>query len=127
MKRNNLSLIITLALSLLAFASCENNNELDLYGTEPCDNTALTWDTGISEIFSAYCVYCHNKVVHYKDVRHDIYQEELKVIADDGGDRLRAVINHEGGYKQMPFELPKLSDCNIEKIETWLDNGALEN
>ena len=125
MRKSSLSLIYILAVLFLGFASCENNNEVDLYGVDPCDLSNLTWDNGISQIFNANCVSCHNAETNYKDVRHDSYEEELKVISD-GGERLRSVINHRGNYERMPFELPKLSPCNIQKIETWLDNGAPE-
>ena len=119
-------MIFTLALMYITLASCMNNNEEDLYGVEPCDTADLTWVNGISQIFCTNCVSCHNEDLNYKGVRHDSYEEELKVISD-GGDRLRRVINHESGIEPMPFEGPKLSNCNIQKIETWLDNGAPEN
>lgn len=126
MKRNIIPWIFTLALIIIALASCEKNNEVDLYGIPPCDTTDLTWVNGISEIFSVYCVFCHNVNLNYKGVRHDNFEEEMKVISR-GDARLRTVINHGPGYKRMPFGGPKLSDCNIQKIETWLDNGAPEN
>ena len=126
MKKIRIPFILSMALIFILFASCEKNNEADLYGSEPCDTTDLTWVNGISEIFSVYCVYCHNVNLNYKGVRHDNFEEEMKVIRK-GDDRLRAVINHEPGYKRMPYEGPKLSDCNIQKIETWLNNGTPEN
>lgn len=118
-------MIFGLALIFFVLASCENNNEVDLYGLEPCDTTKLSWDNGISTIYNAFCVHCHSEFENYKEVRHDTYEQELKVISD-GGVKLRIVINHTGPNKQMPFNAPKLSDCHINMIETWLDNGAPE-
>lgn len=126
MKLNGIRLIFSLALMFIVLTSCENYSEAELYEIEECDTVALTWDTGISQIFDKYCVPCHKEALYYYGVRHDSYEEELKVLSD-GGKRLRSVINHEAGYEQMPYEKPKLSKCNIEKIETWLDNGAPKN
>lgn len=125
MKRNTTPLIFSLALILFALASCENNNVVDLYGTEPCDTTDLSWENGIATIYNAFCVHCHSEFENYKEVRHDSYEQELKVISK-GDERLRAVINHIGPYKPMPYNAPKLRDCHILMIETWLDNGVPE-
>ena len=125
MKRNIFPIIFILALISFSQLACENNNEIDLYGIEPCDTTNLSWENGIAAIYNAHCVYCHHEDENYKNIRHDSYEQELLVISD-GGKKLKGAINHQPGYTKMPFEKPKLSDCKILKIETWIDNGAPE-
>jgi hypothetical protein len=100
-----------------------NNNEFDLYGEVECDTLNLTWQTDIAEILEFNCVPCHGPNRSERNVRHDSYTSELSYVNDG---RLRGVINHLPGYPQMPKNSPKLPDCELEKINIWLDNGAPE-
>jgi len=101
-----------------------SNSEEDLYGIVPCDSSSVTWEYNISEILRINCVPCHNPELHYRDVRHDTYLEELKVVNDG---RLNGVVNHLPGYPQMPYQLPQLPECELRLINIWLKNGAPEN
>jgi len=104
--------------------SCVNNNEYDLYGIPDCDTTNVTWDSKIAAIMQTNCVVCHGEDLSYNGVRHDSYESEM-VVVNDG--RLRGVINHLNGYVKMPKDRGKLPACELELINTWLDNGAPEN
>lgn len=104
--------------------SCVSNNEYDLYGIPDCDTTNVTWDSKISAIMKANCVVCHGEDVSYNGVRHDSYESEM-IVVNDG--RLRGVVNHLDGYVKMPKDRGKLPACELELINTWLDNGAPEN
>jgi hypothetical protein len=104
--------------------SCVSNNEYDLYGIPDCDTTNVTWDSKISAIMEANCVVCHGEDVSYNGVRHDSYESEM-IVVNDG--RLRGVVNHLDGYVKMPKDRGKLPACELELINTWLDNGAPEN
>jgi hypothetical protein len=44
----------------------------------------------------------------------------------DSGQLLGA-IKHSPGYSQMPKNEAMLVDCDIQKIETWITEGALQN
>ena len=50
---------------------------------------------------------------------------DVKNFADSGV--LLAVIKHETGYSEMPKSLPKLSDCHVEQINFWIEDGAKNN
>jgi len=111
---------------LLSFfsPSCENNNELDLYGSQKCDTTNITWNSKVAAILQKNCVYCHGPDVSYNGVRHDSYTSEM-VVVNDG--RLRGVINHLDGFSKMPKDLGKLPECELKILNIWLNNGAPEN
>ena len=117
------SLIIFLIIIAVSI-SCVSNNEYDLYGIPDCDTTNVTWDSKISAIMEANCVVCHGEDISYNGVRHDSYESEM-IVVNDG--RLRGVINHLDGYVKMPKDRGKLPACELELINTWLDNGAPEN
>jgi hypothetical protein len=44
----------------------------------------------------------------------------------DNGD-LIGNITHAPGHVPMPYGLPKLPDCEINKFIDWVNNGALNN
>ncbi len=104
--------------------SCENNNELDLYGPANCDTTNITWNSKISAILQKNCVSCHGPDLSYNGVRHDSYATELVVVRDG---RLRGVINHADGFSRMPKDRGKLPECDLKLLNLWLDKGAPEN
>jgi hypothetical protein len=117
------ALLIFLLIAAISL-SCVNNNEYDLYGVPDCDTSNVTWDSKISSIMEANCVVCHGEEVSYNGVRHDSYDSEM-IVVNDG--RLRGVVNHLDGYVKMPKDRGKLPACELELINTWLDNGAPEN
>lgn len=118
-----LGIVALVIVLVLGSISCASNSEEDLYGIELCDTTNVSWENNIRDILQVNCVPCHNPDLHYNDVRHDTYTEELKVVNDG---RLRGVVNHRPGYPQMPYQLPQLPECEREQINLWLDKGAPE-
>ncbi|MCB8994924.1 MAG: hypothetical protein H6538_04880 [Bacteroidales bacterium] len=124
MKQNLLFLAVVLTI-IFAFLqqSCENNNELDLYGNQECDTTHISWNSNIKQLLQDKCVRCHNEKLNYNGVRHDTYEEELKVVYDG---RLQAAINHTGPFK-MPKNEGKLPYCELLLLNKWIENGAPEN
>ena len=106
------------------FFSCTFYSEEELYGIQDCDTTIVTWEHPIRDILATYCVECHNEDLAYSGVRHDVYELEL-IVVNDG--RLNGVVNHLPGYPQMPYQRPKLPDCELLLINIWLERGAPEN
>jgi len=49
----------------------------------------------------------------------------VKTIADNG--TLIGTISWETGFENMPQGGDQLSDCNIAKIQSWVDDGAPNN
>ena len=123
-RRNTPGASILFILIVWAFFSCTFYSEEELYGIKDCDTTLVTWEHPIRDILATYCVQCHNGELSYGGVRHDVYELEL-IVVNDG--RLNGVVNHLPGYPQMPYQRPKLPDCELLLINTWLERGAPEN
>lgn len=121
---------ITLAAGILfmfflwGFYSCTFYSEEELYGIEDCDTSIVTWEQPIRDILATHCVACHNEDLAYNGVRHDVYELVLLVVNDG---RLDGVVNHLPGYPQMPYQRPKLPDCELLLINIWLEQGAPES
>lgn len=118
------SLLMAL-LSVFLFQACTYDNEEDLYPEEPeCDLSNVTYSGTVAPILADNCNGCHSSGSPSAGVITDNY-DDLKVIVDNG--RFWGAINHDQGYSAMPQNLPKLPDCELSQIRTWIDAGALDN
>ena len=107
--------------------SCTKQNEEQLmleHSGPVCDTLNMAYSTDILPIIQANCYACHGNGMVTAGISLEGYVR-LKRQVDNRN--LVNVINHAPGYPQMPYGLPKLSDCNIHKIEAWVNRGAPEN
>lgn len=102
--------------------SCTFDNEEDFLKNQICDTTDLVYND-LTHIFDI-CATCHNSTSTYRvGIEMDKY-ESVKASINTG--LVLPAIKHTGPYR-MPDGLSKLSDCNISKIEAWINNGMPEN
>jgi hypothetical protein len=91
----------------------------------PCDIiSTVSFQTNIKPILNANCIVCHSAADAAGGLNYETYSG-VSVPAMDG--RLVGSIKHLAGFIPMPEFAPKLSDCDIMKIETWVKQGALNN
>jgi len=108
---------------LLGFISCASNNEEELY---PCniDTVPVTYRETISLIIERNC----SETCHGLNGTSGIflrYYDGLKNIADAG--RLIGALRHSPNFSPMPQGEPPLLECDILKIEKWINEGAPYN
>ena len=120
MKYRNLILSIA-GLMFFAFilSSCEFKNE-ETMDFAPCDTANITYST-VQPIFENNCVRCHNEVTNYFDIKLNSY-DNVKSAAQSGF--LIKAVNHLPGVIPMPFQLPKLGECEVKKITNWIRNNT---
>lgn len=112
----------TIAFIIICFAlaSCTFDNEQDYFELK-CETENLTYDS-LTYIFGI-CSQCHNNASTYRTgIEMDTYESVVKSINTG---LVIPAIKHEGPYK-MPYNLSKLPDCEIEKIEAWINDGMPE-
>jgi hypothetical protein len=112
-----------LFLGLTGFVSCTFENE-ENYFNPVCDTTTIVYND-LTYIFTNVCASCH--VSPDNTPRPGIVMsnyEQVKASVLTG--KVLPAIKHEGNYK-MPAGQAKLSDCDIEKIEAWINAGMPEN
>jgi hypothetical protein len=124
---------IFVCLSLISFVliGCsKSNEETELKnsqgtgGTVNCDTVDMKYAADIQPILQANCYSCHSNGHFESGVSLENYD---KVKIQVGNGNLLGVITHASGYPAMPFGLPKLSDCTINKIKDWVGRGASNN
>lgn len=90
--------------------------------TSACDTSNVSYKDDIRKILKDNCGACHTSSNPDGGYQLDSY---AGVKASTG--RLVGVVKHSSGYSPMPKGGSKLDACSIEKIEKWVQNGALDN
>jgi cytochrome c5 len=104
---------------------CYNDKESILYPDSQCTpTTTVSYQINIVPILSQYCNSCHSGTFPSGGVSLDDYTGAKKY-ADNGA--LMGSIRWSSGFASMPKNGNKLSACNIDKIQAWIDAGALNN
>ena len=104
--------------------SCKNDKAELLYPPDVCDTTNVTYSGTILPILRDNCYRCHAGSSTVGPFNLDSYND-VSVHAANG--ELRGAVNHLSGYVPMPKDAAKLSECNVAKINKWLDNGYPNN
>ena len=94
------------------------------YCSSVCDSTKFTYSADISKIMTVNCVSCHQSGGTAQNLLLGNHAD-LKVYALNG--RLMGALKHQSGYLPMPNSTNFLSDCELKKIQKWIDNGAPNN
>ena len=89
-----------------------------------CDTTSVTYSYTITKVLQKNCIACHNAQTANGAVQLDHYSA-VKTVAENG--LLLGVVTHDNGFKPMPPSGVKLSDCHIEQLKQWIDEGAPNN
>ena len=115
---------------MLIFAlSCSKNSEDEMLhnpGNNNCDTVNMKYAANVVPILQANCYRCHGTTTNSGS--NGIVLEgynNIKVRADNG--ELIGVITHAPGFPAMPEDAAKLSECNINIIRSWINNGAQNN
>ena len=127
-------LLSVISLGIL-LASCSKSNEEDLGGTTPggnnppatCVTTNMQYSVHIAPLIQTNCFACHSNTTSSTSGAGFSLEgyNNLKAKVTDG--RLLGAITHAAGFVAMPQGGPKLSDCNINRIKSWIDAGAPNN
>ncbi len=91
--------------------------------TTPCNVSNITYEGTIKNLFSSCAVSgCHNSgstdgsLANYADA---------KTIGLGG--KLIGALKHQATFSAMPKGAAKWNDCDISKVENWIDAGFPEN
>lgn len=128
--------ILPLAASaLIILAGCYNDKADQLYpepatggggGNNTCDTANMSFANSIKPILKQYCTDpgCHIGNGAPGSQLLNAYSGAKNYV---DANRLLGAINHQNGFVPMPQGMAKLSDCNINKITAWVNQGALNN
>lgn len=108
----------------MGISSCYYDVEEELYPGMDCDTMNMSYEMDIVPILSENCYECHSQAVNTANITLEGYQN-LQEYVNDG--RLLGAIKHQPGFSPMPKNAPQLVECEIQKIESWIESGAPNN
>ncbi|MBI1223645.1 MAG: hypothetical protein GC192_00280 [Bacteroidetes bacterium] len=117
-------LISGLILASLLCGSCYYDVEEEIYPTLACNTSDVTLSGVVEPLLKSKCYKCHDAANNNGNVTLEGYAN-LKKYVDSG--QFLGAIKHSPGFSQMPKNEAMLVDCDIQKIEAWINNGALQN
>lgn len=86
-----------------------------------CNTQNVTYSQTLQPIFQKNCVGCHNQSTASGGKSLDTYAAAKSVAA---GGKLYLSVSRQAGATPMPPGDLKLSDCEIQQIKAWIDNGT---
>lgn len=89
-----------------------------------CDTTLFTFSGAVMPLMNTYCKGCHNPASLGGGIDLSTYTG-VKASALSG--RLLGSIKHATGYAAMPQGGNKLSDCQVQQVEKWIQAGTPNN
>ena len=89
-----------------------------------CDTSVFSYSGIIQPLMNTWCVGCHSSsnagggydLSNYSGVKISIHNG-----------RLLGTLKHASGFSAMPKGTYKLSDCDISKVEKWINSGYPNN
>lgn len=113
-------------LIIVLVTSCYYDNEETLYpGSANCTVPAISTFSGtVLPLLNNRCNNCHAGSSPSGGIALDTHANVIKYVNDGS---LMGSINFASGYSAMPKNSGKMSACDIQKIQSWIDAGALNN
>ena len=124
--KKNISYIVLFGFLILV-SSCYYDSDEELYGTSVCNLENVTYRLSVTPIISSHCYACHSLMTATANGAGIILEgyDKLNKMVKNG--LLVESIIHGPNASSMPKNAPKISDCNINTIIKWIENGAQDN
>lgn len=127
-----ISMALSIALVSILVLSCSKSSEDEVAPPPPppggggntCDTVNMTYTADVKPLLQSNCYGCHGNGQTSGGVTLDTYAG-VKTVVDNN--KLMGVVTHASGFPAMPKGGAKLSDCNINKIKSWIGRGAQNN
>ena len=122
MKERSYRYILLVILFIGFMGSCYYDNEATLYPGN-CVTDLVTYQGYVKPFIDINCT-CHVKGSKNGNVSLDGYLD-CKASVTSG--KLIMTIRHDAGVSAMPPSSSKTGTCEINKLESWITAGALNN
>ncbi len=119
--------LVIIFVTVILVTSCTKENEENLQSkiNQPlCDTFNMTFAKDVLPIITLNCYSCHGNGNIQGGMNLDGFARIKRQVDNN---LLLNVIKHSPGYSQMPQGQPRLAQCDINKIEAWVNRGALNN
>lgn len=93
----------------------------------PCNDTEpVTYSKVVAPILAAHCYECHGPTV-YTTLGYNTNLSTYQSVRGQSAEYILGAVRHEVGFAAMPKDRDKLSDCDIARLQAWVDAGRPNN
>ena len=124
MEHLKIKYVYILILLSVGITSCYYDVEEEIYGTTNCSDQNMSYQNDIIPILSENCYQCHSAQNNFGNVTLEGHNRLLQYV---NSGQLLGAIKHDSGYSPMPKNASMLLECQIEKIESWINEGSMNN
>ncbi len=122
---------ITALITLVLLNGCYKDSAEKMYPGASgmvCDTVAMKYTVNIQPILTANCAVpgCHT-TLDKASAGGYAYDSHAETMVSVTNGKLLKSIKHLPGANQMPKSAAKMESCNIDKINAWVNQGALNN
>ena len=109
----------------MLLSACSYDILEELEKDKVCITEDMKYSVDITAIIQENCLNCHEQgstigggivLDNFSDVRFWVESGSLL-----------SVVQHEDDFPPMPKNADKLTDCDLDKITSWIDDGAPNN
>lgn len=118
--------LLSTATLLLGLAAGCSYSHGDPAPTCDASTQTITYSGVISPIFDAHCRECHGSSVANTLGGGNDFGDYVGINRYPSA-RMLGCIKQEPGFDAMPKGRPRISDCDIERIERWMTAGKPNN
>ena len=122
------NIVLAIAFVSIAFSACFYDKADMVYPSiaPTCDTTTVTYSNQIVSILNAQCNYCHGAAAN--SIGGGIYLNTYAALKPyvTNGSFLNSILQN-GKASAMPKNGAKMDNCSILKIQSWINQGALNN
>ena len=131
--RISVLIVLPALVVLISQPACKKDNLEDLLKDQVkgadsivCDTSfVISFQNDIVPILNLNCYACHSASFAQAGYKVDSY-DDLMINVDDAGNPLLCRIKGNTCGTRMP-QGGELSNCNIDRVEAWIRNGANDN
>jgi hypothetical protein len=126
---NRKTKIILILIPMIAtITGCYYDSEERLYPKyyDPCSDKVVTFSKTVTTILQP-CQICHSNSAASSSGSGIKLQDYTDVMTQVINGKLMGSIKHASGYVSMPNGGGKLPDCEIKKLQEWIDSGSPNN
>ncbi len=118
--------VLLIVLGIVSITSCYYDNAEELYGTgqKSCDTSVVTFSQDVSIIINNNCAFsgCHLGTNAAAGIDLSTYGS-----VSANATEIRNRINLPSGAVGLMPPTGRLNQCDIDKINAWIDMGAMNN
>lgn len=111
-------------MSLLIVTACYYDVEEDFAKEVSCEVSTVSYLQDVAPIIANRCLKCHSAALRLGNVDLEGHGQ-MAIYAENG--RLLGAVKRLNGFSPMPQNEAMLPDCDIMKIDSWIQAGAPNN